>query len=281
MTQQAIKYIIVHCSATPAGRNVTAADIDRYHRKRGFSKIGYHYVVRLDGTIEEGRPVTQIGAHCLGKNDCSIGVCYVGGIDSDGRPVDTRTPAQKRALLSLLTDLRRRYPQAEIVGHRDFAAKACPSFDARREYRTLGIAAFFALLTTSGCKSHSDMVAVSQSELASAAHIDLSHNLTSLLTDSLQLELTRPVLTMTTGDSVSAVLTADKAAIRRQRTQHTVQQQSAAISDTTHTIAVTASRTTSDVRPTATASIGATLLCIGIATVAVVLIRRLFHTAKQ
>lgn len=132
-----INEIIVHCTATPAGRQHSAADIDRWHRARGFARIGYHYVVRLDGTVEAGRPEESVGAHCLGHNAHSIGVVYVGGTDASGCPTDTRTPRQREALLRLLYDLRQRYPGAEIRGHRDFAAKACPSFDATSEYRGL------------------------------------------------------------------------------------------------------------------------------------------------
>ncbi len=133
-----INLIIIHCSATPAGRAFTAADIDRWHRQRGFSCIGYHYIVRLDGTVECGRPESQTGAHCHGHNTGSIGICYIGGLDTDGRtPMDTRTPAQRQALLTLLRHLRRRYPSAAIRSHSDFAAKACPCFDATREYASL------------------------------------------------------------------------------------------------------------------------------------------------
>ena len=133
-----INEIIVHCAATPEGKNFKAADIDRWHRERKMKCIGYHYVVDLDGTVEPGRPESEIGAHCLGHNKNSIGVCYVGGLASDGRtPKDTRTASQKEALLALLKKLRAKYPKASIHGHRDFAAKACPSFDATREYNNI------------------------------------------------------------------------------------------------------------------------------------------------
>lgn len=133
-----INEIIVHCAATPEGKNFKAADIDRWHRERKMKCIGYHYVVDLDGTVEPGRPESEIGAHCLGHNQYSIGVCYVGGLAADGKtPKDTRTAAQKEALLALLKKLRAKYPKASIHGHRDFAAKACPSFDATREYKNI------------------------------------------------------------------------------------------------------------------------------------------------
>lgn len=129
-----INLIIVHCSATPEGRNVSVADIDRWHRERGFVGIGYHYVVYIDGSVHEGRPLNKVGAHCKGHNVHSIGICYIGGVDLNGKPKDTRTLAQKDALVNLLMRLKRRFPKAVIRGHRDFAAKACPSFDATKEY---------------------------------------------------------------------------------------------------------------------------------------------------
>ena len=133
-----INEIIVHCAATPEGKNFKAADIDRWHRERKMKCIGYHYVVDLDGTVEPGRPESEIGAHCLGHNQYSIGVCYVGGLAADGKtPKDTRTAAQKEALLALLKKLRAKYHNASIHGHRDFAAKACPSFDATTEYKNI------------------------------------------------------------------------------------------------------------------------------------------------
>ncbi len=133
-----IDTIIVHCSATPEGKDFTVADIDRWHRERGFDRIGYHYVVYRDGTVHPGRPVSLAGAHCRGHNAHSIGVCYIGGLAADGKTAkDTRTPAQRAALAALLRDLLRDYPGARIYGHCDFAAKACPSFDARREYAGL------------------------------------------------------------------------------------------------------------------------------------------------
>ena len=136
-----IKYIILHCSATREGKPFTAADIDRWHRARGWNGIGYHYVVRLDGTVENGRPEAQIGAHCAGVNATSIGVCYVGGLAADGlTPKDTRTPQQRVALLALLKRLKAKYPRARILGHNHFnKGKACPCFDAAREYASIYI----------------------------------------------------------------------------------------------------------------------------------------------
>ena len=133
-----INEIIAHCTATAEGKNFKAADIDRWHKAKGWNGIGYHHVVDLDGTVEPGRPENEVGAHCLKHNANSIGVVYVGGLASDGKtPKDTRTSKQKAALVKLLTELKRRYPNATIHGHRDFAAKACPSFDATKEYKDI------------------------------------------------------------------------------------------------------------------------------------------------
>lgn len=128
-----IKKIIVHSTATPEGRHHTVADIDKWHRQRGFNGIGYHYVVYLDGSVHEGRDVSRIGAHTSGHNATSIGVCYVGGVDAVGEPKDTRTPEQRHALRKLIDELRAKYPGATLHGHRDFAATACPSFDVKTE----------------------------------------------------------------------------------------------------------------------------------------------------
>ena len=135
-SKRIINEIIIHCTATPEGRECSVTEIRRWHIQRGFSDIGYHYVSHLDGRVEEGRNVDIAGAHCTGHNANSIGVVYVGGCAKDGKtPKDTRTEAQKSALANLLLDLRKLYPRATIHGHRDFANKACPSFDATQEYR--------------------------------------------------------------------------------------------------------------------------------------------------
>lgn len=139
-SKRSIKYLVVHCTATPEGREHTAKDIDRWHKQRGFTEIGYNYVIRLDGTIELGRDVDKIPAHVEGFNKESIGVTYVGGVDKNTfRPKDTRTEAQKKALTLLLKELRKLYPTAKIWGHRDFpnVKKACPSFDAKKEYNNI------------------------------------------------------------------------------------------------------------------------------------------------
>jgi N-acetylmuramoyl-L-alanine amidase len=133
-----ITKLIVHCTATPEGRPTSVAQVDAWHRARGFAGIGYHYLIGLNGERWTGRPIERPGAHAAGHNENSIGVCYVGGLAPDGKtPRDTRTEAQRRALLDLLRELKQRFPAATIHGHREFAAKACPCFDARKEYENI------------------------------------------------------------------------------------------------------------------------------------------------
>ena len=131
-----ITLIVVHCSAVRPDQQSSVAQIDSWHRERGFKLgIGYHYVVRRDGEVEPGRPEFLVGAHCLNHNRHSIGVCYEGGLDIRGQPADTRTEAQKASLRKLLEELHERYPRAVIVGHHDLNPhKACPCFDVAHEY---------------------------------------------------------------------------------------------------------------------------------------------------
>lgn len=131
-----INKIIVHCSDTPFGRDDGAKEINSWHKAQGWVGIGYHFVIRLDGTIEKGRPISKVGAHCKGQNLHSIGVCYIGGRDENGNYADTRTPAQKESLYILLWGLAGQY-KAPIYGHRDFAKVACPCFDARAEFNDI------------------------------------------------------------------------------------------------------------------------------------------------
>lgn len=138
-----INKIIVHCSATQEGRDLNAAEINRWHLKRGFNGIGYHYVILLDGTIEYGRSIYKQGAHVKGENKGSIGICYIGGVESERGPngkwiaKDTRTPEQKESLLLLLKTLKKMHHEATIHGHNEFAAKACPCFNVEEEYCNL------------------------------------------------------------------------------------------------------------------------------------------------
>ena len=129
-----INKIIIHCSATIEGQSITADTIDQWHKKRGWRGIGYHYVIGLDGLIEYGRMVDEIGAHVKSMNADSIGICYIGGLDADKEPKDTRTLEQKESLLDLLKTLKRLHPEATIHGHNEFANKACPCFNVKKEY---------------------------------------------------------------------------------------------------------------------------------------------------
>lgn len=128
-------YIIIHCSATDEKQNVGAADIDKWHRSKGWACIGYHYVIRRNGTVEEGRDEKVVGAHVENHNSNSIGVCMVGGVDANNhdKAVNNFTKEQFASLKQLLIDLKKRYPKAIIQGHRDFpeVKKACPSFDVK------------------------------------------------------------------------------------------------------------------------------------------------------
>jgi N-acetylmuramoyl-L-alanine amidase len=134
-----INEIIIHCSATPEGKAFYAKDIDKWHKARGWKGIGYHYVIDLDGKIEKGRSEDQIGSHCVGHNKNSIGICYIGGLDKDGNPKDTRTKEQKEALWNLLRQLLCKYPKATIHGHNEFSTKACPCFDVQKEYNIINL----------------------------------------------------------------------------------------------------------------------------------------------
>lgn len=131
-----INEIIIHCTDTPAGRPVSVAEINRWHLERGWSGIGYHRVIHLDGRREAGRPIARIGAHVAGHNVGTIGVVYIGGRSADmKRTTDTRTAEQKQALTAEIIDLRDRFGITRISGHHDYdRGKACPCFDARAEY---------------------------------------------------------------------------------------------------------------------------------------------------
>ena len=131
--------IVIHCSATPCNRSTSVDEITDWHRARGFATIGYHYYITRNGTVHRGRPLYQVGAHAVGFNVNSIGICYEGGLDENGYPADTRTPAQRDTLRRLLLRLKEDYPHATVLGHRDLPGvhKACPCFDAELEYHTL------------------------------------------------------------------------------------------------------------------------------------------------
>lgn len=131
-----IKRVIWHCTASPEGVDLKTSAIRAMHKRdRGWSDIGYHFVIELDGTICDGRPVERPGAHVSGHNEDSIGIAYVGGVAKDGKtPKDTRTDAQKSALYSLTDRILDKHPGATVHGHNEFAAKACPSFNAAEDW---------------------------------------------------------------------------------------------------------------------------------------------------
>ena len=143
-----VKFIVVHCTATPEGMELTVDQIDAMHRRRGFSMIGYHYVVHLDGSISVGRPDDRTGAHVKGYNRKSVGLTYVGGLDQSRKPKDTRTDMQSIAIVNKLEELKLKFPNAKVLGHRDLSPdldgdgvvekhewlKQCPCYDVMDEY---------------------------------------------------------------------------------------------------------------------------------------------------
>lgn len=131
-----INKIIIHTSYTPAGREHDVEDIRAWHKAKGWKDVGYHYIIKLDGTIEQGRALDNIGAHTKGQNQGSIGVCYIGGMNKEGRaPEDTRTEAQKHALTQLIKSLNVVFGGTLTVhGHNEFSSKPCPCFDVSSEY---------------------------------------------------------------------------------------------------------------------------------------------------
>jgi len=125
-----IKYLTIHCAATPRGRDVKAATIVNIGKER-FGQASYHHVIELDGSVVRTLRDDQKGAHVGGHNTGNIGICYVGGVEADMKPADTRTEAQKAALRKVVADYKAKYPGIVVRGHRDWpgVAKACPSFD--------------------------------------------------------------------------------------------------------------------------------------------------------
>lgn len=143
-TMRIIDKIIVHCTA--GSQKNTAKDVIAYHTKAkslggcGWKVAGYHYIVEANGNVVNAVPEEQVSNGCYGQNQHAINVAYIGGVDMSKavlKPIDNRTNDQKAALVSLLRYLKVKYPQAKIYGHRDFSKKACPSFDAKKEYADL------------------------------------------------------------------------------------------------------------------------------------------------
>ncbi len=132
-----VRYIIIHCTATRANRDYTTEQLLKDHKKRGFRTIGYHFYIRRSGVVTQHRNLLEVGAHCRPYNRCSIGICYEGGLDTQGRPADTRTPEQRGQMASLVRKLRRLFPKAQVRGHRDMPGtlpKECPCFDVQKEF---------------------------------------------------------------------------------------------------------------------------------------------------
>lgn len=127
---RAINKIIIHCADTKPSMDVGVNEIRSWHLQRGWSDIGYHYVIRKDGTIEVGRPIERIGSHCKGQNTGSIGVCYVGGFGG----VDDRTKEQLESMKTLINSLRHDFGKLEVRGHNEYSEKSCPNFNAYEEY---------------------------------------------------------------------------------------------------------------------------------------------------
>ena len=133
-----IAQIIIHCSATKEGKDFDVKNIRDWHvNGNGWSDIGYHYVIKLDGTIQQGRPKNKIGAHAKGNNRYSIGICYIGGLDINGKSKDTRTEKQKESLIKLIKGIKENHKEATVYGHNDFSLKDCPCFNAKKEYEKL------------------------------------------------------------------------------------------------------------------------------------------------
>ena len=146
---RAMDTIVIHCSATKEGKDYSVEDIKKWHLQRGFKDVGYHFIIKLDGTIELGRSLNEIGAHVSNHNTGSIGVCYIGGLSKNNKAKDTRTDKQKESLLNLITILKTFIPIKHIKGHRDFSKdlnnngiidpneymKDCPCFDVKKEYK--------------------------------------------------------------------------------------------------------------------------------------------------
>ena len=136
---RAIHKIIIHCTATREGDDISVDTIRRWHLARGWSDVGYHYIIDIKGNINAGRPIELIGAHTKGQNKYSIGIAYVGGVEADGvTPKDTRTKAQKDSIIRLVKKLKGCYPDVSIHGHNEFSNKACPSYNVQDEINLFG-----------------------------------------------------------------------------------------------------------------------------------------------
>ncbi len=132
-----IRTIVIHCSATPPYRDIGVAEIDEWHRERGWKKIGYHLVIRRDGSLEYGREADRMGAHAKGHNKDSYAICWIGGVDNLNRAEDNRTDAQKASLETAVKAIKLIWPNAAVIGHNEVSTKDCPSFDCQEWLESL------------------------------------------------------------------------------------------------------------------------------------------------
>ena len=139
MSREETEYAVIHCSATPPEHDIGASTIDSWHKQRGWDGIGYHFVIRRDGTVESGRDLDEVGAHAQGINFCSIGICLVGGVDSLGEPDPNFTKDQMSSLYSLAKMAKAWYPGIILIGHEEVSTKACPSFNVRVWAQDVGL----------------------------------------------------------------------------------------------------------------------------------------------
>ena len=140
MQADSVHYLIVHCSATRESQDYTVEQLRKDHLARGFIDVGYHYYIRRDGTVTQHRRLDEVGAHCRPFNRCSIGICYEGGLDDNGKPKDTRTLKQRASLHALLRELKQKFPKTVICGHSEMPGatpKDCPCFKASKEFAYL------------------------------------------------------------------------------------------------------------------------------------------------
>ena len=140
MPADSVSYLIIHCSATREDRDYTPEQLKHDHLQRGFIDVGYHFYIRKDGSVTQHRRLNEVGAHCRPFNRCSIGICYEGGLDSNGKPKHTRTLAQRGSLVKLLIELKQKFPKAAIRGHCEMPGaipKECPNFRASTEFAYL------------------------------------------------------------------------------------------------------------------------------------------------
>ena len=137
MPADSVSYIIIHCTATRETQDYTPEQLKHDHLQRGFIDVGYHFYIRKDGSVTQHRRLNEVGAHCRPFNRCSIGICYEGGLDTNGKPKDTRTLKQRASLIALVLDLHRQFPNAVIRGHNEMpgaSPRECPCYRPSTEY---------------------------------------------------------------------------------------------------------------------------------------------------